>query len=65
MCMFAINTHLNLSRSLYLSLLGEDRFKDPLAWDMVGKNLFAMAIQGAVMFSLTLLIQYKFFCKPL
>lgn len=45
--------------------LGEDRFKDPLSWDMVGKNLFAMAIQGAVMFSLTLLIQYKFFCKPL
>ncbi|XP_057192343.1 phospholipid-transporting ATPase ABCA1 isoform X2 [Triplophysa rosa] len=45
--------------------LGEDRFEDPLGWDMVGKNLFAMAIQGAVMFTLTLLIQYKFFCKPL
>ncbi|KAA0722897.1 ATP-binding cassette sub-family A member 1 [Triplophysa tibetana] len=45
--------------------LGEDRFEDPLSWDMVGKNLFAMAIQGAVMFTLTLLIQYKFFCKPL
>nr|XP_055026150.1 phospholipid-transporting ATPase ABCA1 isoform X1 [Misgurnus anguillicaudatus] len=45
--------------------LGEDRFQNPLGWDMVGKNLFAMAIQGAVMFSLTLLIQYKFFCKPM
>ncbi|XP_050970826.1 phospholipid-transporting ATPase ABCA1 isoform X1 [Labeo rohita] len=45
--------------------LGEDRFENPLNWNMVGKNLFAMTIQGAVMFGLTLLIQYKFFCKPL
>lgn len=45
-------------------LSGEDRFKDPLGWDMVGKNLCAMAVQGAVMFAVTLLIQYKFFCKP-
>ncbi|XP_026071559.1 ATP-binding cassette sub-family A member 1 [Carassius auratus] len=44
--------------------LGEDRFENPLSWNMVGKNLFAMSIQGAVMFSVTLLIQYKFFCKP-
>ncbi|CAL1591240.1 unnamed protein product [Knipowitschia caucasica] len=43
---------------------GEDRFKDPLGWDMVGKNLCAMSIQGVVMFAITLLIQYKFFCKP-
>uniref|UniRef100_A0A8C2Q7P8 ABC transporter domain-containing protein n=1 Tax=Cyprinus carpio TaxID=7962 RepID=A0A8C2Q7P8_CYPCA len=39
--------------------LGEDRFENPLSWNMVGKNLFAMAIQGGVMFSLTLLLQYK------
>ncbi|RXN30139.1 ATP-binding cassette sub-family A member 1-like protein [Labeo rohita] len=39
--------------------LGEDRFENPLNWNMVGKNLFAMTIQGAVMFGLTLLIQYK------
>lgn len=45
-------------------LSGEDRFQDPLSWDMVGKNLCAMAIQGAVMFGATLLIQYQFFCKP-
>ncbi|XP_056103062.1 phospholipid-transporting ATPase ABCA1 isoform X2 [Rhinichthys klamathensis goyatoka] len=44
--------------------LGEDRFENPLNWNLVGKNLFAMSIQGAVMFGLTLLIQYKFFCKP-
>ncbi|KAJ3585197.1 hypothetical protein NHX12_013918 [Muraenolepis orangiensis] len=43
---------------------GEDRFKDPLSWDMVGKNLCAMSIQGVVMFAVTLLIQYNFFCKP-
>uniref|UniRef100_A0AAY4A3H4 P-type phospholipid transporter n=1 Tax=Denticeps clupeoides TaxID=299321 RepID=A0AAY4A3H4_9TELE len=43
---------------------GEDRFKDPLSWDMVGKNLFAMSVEGVVMFAITLLIQYKFFCKP-
>uniref|UniRef100_A0AAQ5XM51 ABC transporter domain-containing protein n=1 Tax=Amphiprion ocellaris TaxID=80972 RepID=A0AAQ5XM51_AMPOC len=43
---------------------GEDRFQDPLSWDMVGKNLCAMSIQGFVMFAITILIQYKFFCKP-
>uniref|UniRef100_A0A3P9PUU7 P-type phospholipid transporter n=1 Tax=Poecilia reticulata TaxID=8081 RepID=A0A3P9PUU7_POERE len=43
---------------------GEDRFKNPLSWDMVGKNLLAMSIQRAVMFITTILIQYKFFCKP-
>uniref|UniRef100_A0AAR2JFK1 ABC transporter domain-containing protein n=1 Tax=Pygocentrus nattereri TaxID=42514 RepID=A0AAR2JFK1_PYGNA len=42
------------------TLFSEDRFKDPLGWDMVGKNLFAMAIEGVVMFGFTLLIQYKF-----
>ncbi|XP_041925671.1 phospholipid-transporting ATPase ABCA1 [Alosa sapidissima] len=31
--------------TLYESL-GEDRFQDPLGLDMVGKNLFAMTIQG-------------------
>ncbi|GAA6089614.1 phospholipid-transporting ATPase ABCA1 isoform X1, partial [Tachysurus ichikawai] len=49
--------------TLFLSL-GENRFEDPLSWNMVGKNLFAMGIQGVVMFGFTLLIQYKFFCKP-
>uniref|UniRef100_A0A3B4Z3Q7 P-type phospholipid transporter n=1 Tax=Stegastes partitus TaxID=144197 RepID=A0A3B4Z3Q7_9TELE len=43
---------------------GEDRFQEPLSWDMVGKNLCAMSIQGVVMFAVTILIQYKFFCKP-
>ncbi|KAK1904072.1 Phospholipid-transporting ATPase ABCA1, partial [Dissostichus eleginoides] len=43
---------------------GENRFRSPLEWDMVGKNLFAMAVEGAVFFIITLLIQYRFFIKP-
>ncbi|KAM4611576.1 phospholipid-transporting ATPase ABCA1 [Polymixia lowei] len=54
----------NQAMSTLFSSFGEDRFKDPLSWEMVGKNLFAMSIQGAVMFAVTLLIQYKCFCKP-
>jgi len=53
-----------LYTALRLSLLGEDRFEDPLSWEMVGKNLCAMSIQGIVMIALTILIQYNFFCKP-
>jgi ATP-binding cassette subfamily A (ABC1) protein 1 len=30
---------------------------------MVGKNLFAMAVQGVVFFCITLLIQYRFCLK--
>ncbi|TRY85186.1 hypothetical protein DNTS_030944 [Danionella cerebrum] len=44
--------------------LGEDRFVYPLTWSLVGKNLFAMFIEGLVMFGFTMLIQYKFCLKP-
>ncbi|XP_054907006.1 phospholipid-transporting ATPase ABCA1-like isoform X1 [Poeciliopsis prolifica] len=54
----------NQAMATLFSNFGEDRFKDPLSWEMVGKNLLAMSIQGAVMFIITILIQYKFFCKP-
>ncbi|XP_037832519.1 phospholipid-transporting ATPase ABCA1 isoform X2 [Kryptolebias marmoratus] len=54
----------NQAIATLFSSLGEDRFKDPLSWEMVGKNLCAMSVQGIVMFALTILIQYKFFCKP-
>ncbi|XP_077355005.1 phospholipid-transporting ATPase ABCA1 [Festucalex cinctus] len=54
----------NQAMANLFSNFGEDRFKEPLSWDMVGKNLCAMSIQGAVMFAVTLLVQYKFFCKP-
>lgn len=43
--------------------VGENRFRSPLAWDMVGKNLFAMAIEGVVFFFITVLIQYRFCFK--
>ncbi|KAJ4944110.1 hypothetical protein JOQ06_012655 [Pogonophryne albipinna] len=46
-----------------LERFGENRFRSPLAWDMVGKNLFAMAIQGVIFFTITVLIQYHFFFK--
>nr|XP_043888228.1 phospholipid-transporting ATPase ABCA1-like [Solea senegalensis] len=54
----------NQAMATLFSSFGEDRFEDPLSWDMVGKNLCAMSIQGVVMFGITFLIQYKFFCKP-
>uniref|UniRef100_A0A669C2U1 ABC transporter domain-containing protein n=1 Tax=Oreochromis niloticus TaxID=8128 RepID=A0A669C2U1_ORENI len=54
----------NQAMATLYSNFGEDRFKNPLSWDMVGKNLCAMSIQGIVMFAVTILIQYKFFCKP-
>ncbi|XP_051505257.1 phospholipid-transporting ATPase ABCA1b isoform X2 [Myxocyprinus asiaticus] len=47
-----------------LERFGEDRFRSPLEWDMVGKNLFAMAVEGVVFFTITVLIQYRFFFKP-
>lgn len=55
---------MNLIAVFISFVLGEDRFKNPLSWEMVGKNLLAMSIQGSVMFITTILIQYKFFCKP-
>uniref|UniRef100_A0A674F6M5 ATP-binding cassette sub-family A member 1-like n=1 Tax=Salmo trutta TaxID=8032 RepID=A0A674F6M5_SALTR len=51
----------NQAMATLFERFGEDRFQDPLSWDMVGKNLCAMAIQGAVMFTITLLIQIFFF----
>ncbi|XP_077391609.1 ATP-binding cassette, sub-family A (ABC1), member 7 isoform X2 [Festucalex cinctus] len=41
--------------------LGMTMTLDPFEWDFVGKNLFAMAIQGAIFFIFTVLLQYKFF----
>ncbi|XP_043924192.1 phospholipid-transporting ATPase ABCA1 [Protopterus annectens] len=47
-----------------LERFGENRFISPLSWDLVGRNLFAMAVEGAVFFFITVLIQYRFFIKP-
>uniref|UniRef100_A0A671L6F7 ATP-binding cassette sub-family A member 1-like n=1 Tax=Sinocyclocheilus anshuiensis TaxID=1608454 RepID=A0A671L6F7_9TELE len=46
-----------------LERFGENRFRSPLAWDMVGKTLFAMAIEGVIFFCITVLIQYRFCIK--
>ncbi|XP_053160051.1 phospholipid-transporting ATPase ABCA7 isoform X2 [Hemicordylus capensis] len=40
---------------------GDRRFVSPLSWELAGKNIFAMAVEGAVFFLFTLLVQYKFF----
>lgn len=47
-----------------LTVTGENRFVSPLSWDLVGRNLFAMAVEGVVFFLITVLIQYRFFIKP-
>ncbi|KAK1175667.1 phospholipid-transporting ATPase ABCA1-like [Acipenser oxyrinchus oxyrinchus] len=47
-----------------LERFGENRFRSPFSWDLVGRNLFAMAVQGAVFFCITILIQYRFCIKP-
>ncbi|XP_068174679.1 phospholipid-transporting ATPase ABCA1 isoform X2 [Antennarius striatus] len=46
--------------------LGAKQTLDPFQWDFVGKNLFAMAVQGVIFFIFTVLLQYKFFihCRP-
>ncbi|KAM6921905.1 phospholipid-transporting ATPase ABCA1 [Xenentodon cancila] len=41
--------------------LGAKQTPDPLQWDFVGKNLFAMAVEGVIFFIFTVLLQYKFF----
>ncbi|EDL12328.1 ATP-binding cassette, sub-family A (ABC1), member 4, partial [Mus musculus] len=40
---------------------GEEYSANPFQWDLIGKNLVAMAIEGVVYFLLTLLIQHHFF----
>ncbi|NXS77695.1 ABCA1 protein, partial [Erpornis zantholeuca] len=40
---------------------GDKRFVSPLSWDLAGKNMFAMAIEGIIFFLFTLLLQYHHF----
>lgn len=35
----------------------------PLSWDLAGKNMFAMAVEGVIFFLFTLLLQYRFFLR--
>ncbi|XP_018414710.1 PREDICTED: retinal-specific ATP-binding cassette transporter [Nanorana parkeri] len=40
---------------------GEEHTTNPFQWDFLGKNIFAMAIEGFVYFAFNLLIQKRFF----
>ncbi|XP_041125605.1 retinal-specific phospholipid-transporting ATPase ABCA4 [Polyodon spathula] len=40
---------------------GEDYVVDPFHWNFIGKNIFAMAVEGIVYFALNILIQHRFF----
>ncbi|XP_077981076.1 phospholipid-transporting ATPase ABCA1-like [Glandiceps talaboti] len=40
---------------------GEDMYRNPFAWDICGKNLFFLGIEGAVFFAVVLFIQYAAF----
>uniref|UniRef100_A0A8C3VSL4 ATP binding cassette subfamily A member 7 n=1 Tax=Catagonus wagneri TaxID=51154 RepID=A0A8C3VSL4_9CETA len=46
--------------------LGDGHFQSPLRWEVVGKNLLAMAIQGPVFLLFTLLLQFhsRFLPEP-
>ncbi|ELK29428.1 ATP-binding cassette sub-family A member 7 [Myotis davidii] len=40
-------------------LLGDGQFQSPLHWEVVGKNLLAMAVQGPLFLLFTLLLQHR------
>ncbi|XP_054835573.1 phospholipid-transporting ATPase ABCA7 [Eublepharis macularius] len=42
---------------------GDKHFVSPLSWDLAGKNIFAMAVEGVIFFIFTILVQYKFFIR--
>ncbi|TNN47924.1 ATP-binding cassette sub-family A member 1 [Liparis tanakae] len=42
---------------------GTKQTLNPLQWDSIGKNLFAMAAEGLIFFIFTILLQYKFFIR--
>lgn len=41
-----------------------DRMRSPFAWDLVTRNLVAMAFSGVLFLVLTLLLEFNFFLKP-
>ncbi|CAD5112216.1 DgyrCDS1449 [Dimorphilus gyrociliatus] len=51
-----------LSADVFQSL-GEVEFKDPLSWEMCGKNLLSMFLLGWLFLALTLCIQYGFWYR--
>ena len=35
--------------------------RDPFSWDITGRNIFMMIIQGFLFFFITVMIEYQFF----
>ncbi|XP_066547830.1 retinal-specific phospholipid-transporting ATPase ABCA4 isoform X2 [Amia ocellicauda] len=56
-----IDLALNQAVTDVYARFGEDHSLDPFSWDFVGKNIFFMAVEGFVYFTLNILIQYRFF----
>ncbi|XP_045398584.1 phospholipid-transporting ATPase ABCA7 isoform X7 [Lemur catta] len=44
--------------------LGDKQFQSPLRWEVVGKNLLAMAVQGPLFLFFTLLLQHRNHLRP-
>ncbi|XP_068199948.1 retinal-specific phospholipid-transporting ATPase ABCA4a isoform X2 [Antennarius striatus] len=56
-----IDMAMNQAVSDVYARFGEDYSPDPYSWNFIGKNLFFMAVEGFVYFTLNLLFQYRFF----
>ncbi|XP_036624096.1 retinal-specific phospholipid-transporting ATPase ABCA4 [Trichosurus vulpecula] len=56
-----IDLALNQAVTDVYAAFGEEHFSDPFQWNMIGKNLVAMAVEGGVYFILNLLLQHHFF----
>ena len=41
-------------------IFGEEYFENPFKWDIVGRNMFALFMEGAFLFALNLAIEYNF-----
>ena len=46
-------------------VFGENYFRNPLNWDVIGKNLFALFVQGCVFLILHLAIEFGFWRNKL
>lgn len=55
----------NEYQNFFLFKTGQyDKMKSPFAWNLVTRNLIAMAFSGLVFFFITLLCEFNFFRKP-
>uniref|UniRef100_A0A8C4ZZL0 ATP-binding cassette, sub-family A (ABC1), member 4a n=1 Tax=Gadus morhua TaxID=8049 RepID=A0A8C4ZZL0_GADMO len=56
-----IDMAMNQAVAEVYSHFGEEYTPDPYSWNYLGKNLACMAAEGFIYFTLTILIQYRFF----